>query len=116
MVVQKVVTMTLPCATLQLIKYTPSGFLGCQINLPNLTADNQLGTLITFVIANGEPLITASGSGGIYIVRQGTNIIYNKSGGASQITTSLNYVVNNGIVYNLVAIKNTSGVYAWLQI
>jgi hypothetical protein len=116
MVVQKVVTMTLPCATLQLISYVPSAYSGCQINLPNITADNQLGTLITFIVTNSEILITASGPTGIYITRQGSNVIYNKSGSVSQITTSLNYVANNGVVYNLIAIKNQSGVYAWMQI
>jgi hypothetical protein len=116
MVVQKVVNLTLPCGTLQLISYTPASFDGCRINLPNITADNQMGALITFIIANGETLINASGPTGIFITRQGTNLIFNKSGGVSQITTGLTYLVNNGIVYNLVSMKNAAGVYGWMQI
>jgi hypothetical protein len=116
MVAQKVVTLTLPVGTLQLINYTPSAFDGCRINLPNITADNQMGCTITFIIANGLSLITASGPSGIFITRQGTNLIYNKSGGVSQITTGLTYLANNGVVYNLVSMKNSAGVYGWMHI
>ena len=116
MVLTKGVTLSFPCNTLQLINYSTATYVAYDILLPNITSDSQLGTEITLIKTNAATINTVANTSGLYIGRQGSNVIYNFTSGASQITTSLNYVSTTATYYKFMAIKNQSSVYAWIQI
>ena len=116
MVLSKSTNLSFPCNTLQLINYSTSLYVAYDIYLPNITSDSQLGTEITFIKTNSATINTVANSSGLYIGRQGSNVIYNFASGASQITTSLNYVSTTATYYKFIAVKNQSSVYAWIQI
>ncbi len=116
MTLTKTLTLTLPLNTLQLINYTVSTYTYYNVYLPNITTDSQTGTEIIFLRTNGATLNTVASSSGLYIGRQGTNLIYNLSSSAVQISTGINYVSNTQIYYKFVAFKTTGGQYGWLQL
>ncbi len=116
MTITKSVTLTLPVNTAQMLNYTVSTYTYYNIYFPNITTDSQLGTEIIFIRSNGATLNTTASSSGLYMGRQGTNLIYNLSSGAVQISTGINYVSNTQIYYKFVAFKTTGGQYGWLQL
>ncbi len=116
MTISKSVTLTFPVNTTQLVGYTVSTYTYYNLFFPNITSDTQLGTEIIFIRSNGASLNTVSSSSGLYIGRQGTNLIYNLSSGAVQISSGINYVSNTQIYYKFVAFKTTSSQYGWLQL
>ncbi len=116
MTLTKTLTLTLPLNTLQLINYTVSTYTYYNVYLPNITTDSQTGSEVIFLRTNGASLNTVASSSGLYIGRQGTNVIYNLSSSAVQISTGLNYVSNTQIYYKFVAFKTTGGQYGWLQL
>ena len=116
MTITKSVTLTFPVNTTQLVGYTVSLYTYYNIYFPNITADSQIGTEIIFIRSNGASLNTVASSSGLYIGRQGTNLIYNLSSGAVQISTGINYISNTQIYYKFVAFKTTGGQYGWLQL
>ncbi len=116
MTITKSVTLTLPVNTAQMLNYTVSTYTYYNIYFPNITNDSQLGSEIIFIRSNGATLNTTASSSGLYIGRQGTNLIYNLSSGAVQISTGINYISNTQIYYKFIAFKTTGGQYGWLQI
>ncbi len=116
MTITKSVTLTFPVNTTIMINYTVSTYTYYNFYLPNIINDTQTGTEIIFIRSNGATLNTVANSSGLYIGRQGTNLIYNLSSGAVQISTGINYVSNTQIYYKFVAFKTTSGQYGWLQL
>ncbi len=116
MTITKSVTLTLPVNTAQMLNYTVSTYTYYNIYFPNITTDSQLGSEIIFIRSNGATLNTTASSSGLYLGRQGTNLIYNLSSGAVQISTGINYVSNTQIYYKFVAFKTTGGQYGWLQL
>jgi hypothetical protein len=116
MTITKSVTLTFPVNTTQLVGYTVATYTYYNIFFPTITTDSQLGTEIIFIRSNGATLNTVSSSSGLYIGRGGTNLIYNLSSGAVQISTGINYVSNTQIYYKFVAFKTTGSQYGWLQI
>jgi hypothetical protein len=116
MTLTKTVTLTFPVNTTQLVGYTVSTYTYYNIYFPNITANTQLGTEIIFIRSNGATLNTVSSSSNLYIGRQGTNLIYNLSSGAVQISTGINYISNTQIYYKFVAFQTTGGQYGWLQL
>ncbi len=116
MTITKSVTLTFPISTTVMINYTVSTYTYYNFYLPNIINDTQTGTEIIFLRTNGATLNTTASSSGLYIGRQGTNLIYNLSSGAVQISTGINYVSNTQIYYKFVAFKTTGGQYGWLQL
>ncbi len=116
MTLTKSVTLSFPCNTMQLIGYTTSTYTYYNIYFPNITVDSELGTEIIFIRSNGATLNTSASSSGLYIGRQGTNLIYNLSSGSPQISTGINYVSNTQIYYKFIAFKTIGSQYAWLQL
>ncbi len=116
MTISKSLTLTFPVNTTQLVGYTVSTYTYYNVYFPNITADSQIGTEIIFIRTNGASLNTVASSSGLYIGRQGTNLIYNLSSGAVQISTGINYISNTQIYYKFVAFKTTSNQYGWLQL
>ncbi len=115
MTITKSVTLTFPCNTLQLIGYTVSYYSYYNIYFPNIVSDSQLGAELIFIRSNSATLNTSASSSGLYIGRQGTNLIYNLSSSV-QISTGINYVSNTQIYYKFIAFKTTSNQYGWLQL
>jgi hypothetical protein len=111
MTISKSLTLTFPVNTTQLVGYTVSTYTYYNVYFPNITADSQIGTEIIFIRTNGASLNTVASSSGLYIGRQGTNLIYNLSSGAVQISTGINYISNTQIYYKFVAFKTTSNQY-----
>ncbi len=116
MTITKSVTLSFPTNTMQLINYITSYYSYYNIYFPNITLDSELGTEIIFIRSNGATLNTSASSSGLYIGRQGTNLIYNLSSGSVQIGTGINYISNTQIYYKFIAFKTTGGQYGWLQL
>ncbi len=116
MTISKSLTLTFPVNTTQLVGYTVSTYTYYNVYFPNITSDSQIGTEIIFIRTNGASLNTVSSSSGLYIGRQGANLIYNLSSGAVQISTGINYISNTQIYYKFIAFKTTGGQYGWLQL
>ncbi len=116
MTLTKSVTLTFPVNTLQLVAYTVSYYTYYNIYFPNITSSSQLGAEMIFIRSNNATLNTTASSSGLYIGRQGTNLIYNLSSGSVQISTGINYVSNTQIYYKFIAFQTTGGQYGWLQI
>jgi hypothetical protein len=116
MTITKTVTLTLPVNTAQMLNYTVSTYTYYNIYFPNITSDSQLGSEIIFIRSNSATLNTVASSSGLYIGRQGTNLIYNLSSNSVQISSGINYVSNTQIYYKFLAFKTTSGQYGWLQL
>jgi hypothetical protein len=117
MTITKSVSLSFPCNTLQLIGYTTSTYTYYNIYFPNINADSQLGCELIFLRTNGASLNSTASSSGLYIGRQGTNLIYNlSSSGSVQISTGINYVSNTQIYYKFIAFKTTGSQYGWLQL
>ncbi len=116
MTITKSVTLTFPVNTTIMINYTVSTYTYYNFYFPDIINDTQTGTEIIFIRSNGATLNTTSSSSGLYIGRQGTNLIYNLSSGSVQISTGINYVSNTQIYYKFVAFKTTGGQYGWLQL
>ncbi len=116
MTLTKSVTLTFPVNTLQLIGYSTSTYTYYNIYFPNISTDSEIGTEIIFIRTNGATLNTSASSSGLYIGRQGTNLIYNLSSSSVQISSGINYVSNTQIYYKFIAFKTTGGQYGWLQL
>ncbi len=116
MTLTKTITLTLPVNSSQMLNYTVSTYTYYNVYFPNITTDSQLGSEIIFIRSNSATLNTVASSSGLYIGRQGTNLIYNLSSGAVQISSGINYVSNTQIYYKFVAFKTTGGQYGWLQL
>ncbi len=116
MTITKSITLTFPVNTLQLIGYTTSTYTYYNIYFPNITLDSELGTEIIFIRSNSATLNTSASSSGLYIGRQGSNLIYNLSSGSVQISSGINYVSNTQIYYKFIAFKTTGNQYGWLQL
>ncbi len=99
MTITKSVTLSFPTNTLQLIGYTTSTYTYYNIYFPNITVDSELGTEIIFIRSNSATLNSTASSSGLYIGRQGTNLIYNLSSSSVQISTGIDYVSNTQIYY-----------------
>lgn len=110
MVLSASINMTFPCNTLQLVNYVISNYTYYNVFLPNITADSQLGTVITMVKVNGAGNSTtpATGSVGLfYLGVQGSNVFFNTG-----LTPLTNWPVS--VSNTFIAIKNSSGTYGWL--
>ncbi len=116
MTITKSISLSFPVNSLQLIGYTISYYSYYNIYFPNITTDSQLGTEIIFIRTNSATLNTSPSSSGLYIGRQGTNLIYNLSSGSPQISSGINYVSNTQIYYKFIAFKTNGGQYGWLQL
>ncbi len=112
----KTLTLTFPANTTQIINYTVSTYTYYNVYFPDITTDSNIGAELIFIRSNGATLNTTASSSGLYIGRQGTNLIYNLSSGAVQISTGINYVSNTQIYYKFVSFKTTGGQYGWLQL
>jgi hypothetical protein len=116
MTITKSISLSFPVNTLQLIGYTVSTYTYYNIYFPNINSDSQLGTEIIFLRTNSATLNTSASSSGLYIGRQGTNLIYNLSSGSVQISSGINYVSNTQIYYKFISFKTISSQYGWLQL
>jgi hypothetical protein len=115
MTITKSITLSFPVNTMQLLNYTTSTYTYYNIYFPNITLDSELGCEIIFIRTNGATLNSTASSSGLYIGRQGTNLIYNLSSGSVQIGTGINYISNTQIYYKFISFK-TGSQYGWLQL